>query len=63
LAKPRIEPSPSTPSAPDAEQIVELLPPPEAGFSGTALLFAVAQAALIQELKARGYTEVGRVRG
>ena len=50
----RSERSPATPSPSDA--IVELVPPAESGFSGTAKFLAVAQAALIQELLKRGYT-------
>jgi hypothetical protein len=37
---------------------VRLLPPPDSGFSGTALLNAVTQAAMIEELIRRGYTKV-----
>jgi hypothetical protein len=37
---------------------VRLLPPPETGFSGTALFNVVTQAAMIDELIRRGYTKV-----
>ena len=37
---------------------MRLLPPSETGFSGTALLNAVTQSALIEELIKRGYTKV-----
>lgn len=62
MGKPRIGLSPPTPSASDADRIVELCPPPDAGFSGTVLIEAT-QAALIQALKERGYTEVTHARG
>jgi hypothetical protein len=39
---------------------VELKPPPDWGFSGTALLHATEQAPLIAELLKRGYTQVDR---
>jgi hypothetical protein len=39
---------------------VELQPPPETGFSGTAKFLAVEQASLIAELLKRGYTRVER---
>jgi len=39
---------------------VELRPPAESGFSGTALLDAVTQAVLIEALLARGYSMVDR---
>jgi hypothetical protein len=38
--------------------IVELRPPADAGFSGTARLDRATQAALIEELLKRGYTVV-----
>jgi len=44
--------------SPSDEDIVELRPPAETGFSGTARLYAVAQATLIEELLKRGYTRV-----
>jgi hypothetical protein len=50
----RSKPSPSD------ETIVELKPPPDFGFSGTAKFDAVAQAPLIAELLKRGYTKVER---
>lgn len=52
-------PSPKPPSPPEpAPAIVELKPPPETGFSGTAKLLAETDAILIDELKRRGYTVV-----
>jgi hypothetical protein len=39
---------------------VELKPPADSGFSGTALFDPVAQATLIAELLKRGYTTVAR---
>jgi hypothetical protein len=55
--------APSTSKAfPSDDGIVELLPPPEFGFSGTAKLYAVESAALIEELLKRGYTRVDRAR-
>jgi len=39
---------------------VELKPPPDSGFSGTAKLLAVEQSGLIDELLKRGYTRVDR---
>jgi hypothetical protein len=50
---------PSPPPS-DDEALVELRPPPGAGFSGTAKFYAVAQAPLIAELLKRGYTTVER---
>jgi len=47
-----------TPSPSDG--IVELKPPADSGFSGTAKLLAVEQAAMIEELLKRGYTRVDR---
>jgi len=43
---------------PSEDGIVELRPPEDSGFSGTAKLLAVAQSALIAELEKRGYTRV-----
>jgi hypothetical protein len=43
-----------------SDEIIELLPPPDAGFSGTALLYSVSQAVLVEELLRRGYTKVER---
>jgi hypothetical protein len=40
------------------EDVVELQPPPGSGFSGTAKLLAIPNAALIAELLKRGYTRV-----
>jgi hypothetical protein len=40
------------------DDIVELKPPADSGFSGTAKFYAVAQAAMIEELIKRGYTRV-----
>jgi hypothetical protein len=55
--------APSTSKAsPSDDGIVELKPPPEFGFSGTAKFLAVEQAALIADLLARGYTRVDRAR-
>jgi hypothetical protein len=56
LASIRTESKPKP--SPSDDGIVELRPPPEAVFSGTAKLAAVAQAALIEELLKRGYTRV-----
>jgi hypothetical protein len=53
----RTEPSKPKASPPD-DEIVELKPPQDSGFSGTAKFYAVAQAALIEDLLARGYTRV-----
>lgn len=58
MASTRSLPSPSL--SPSDESIVELKPPDGSGFSGTALLLAVEQAALIAELLKRGYTRVER---
>jgi len=59
LGKPRIEPAiPSSLS----DEIVELKPPVDSGFSGTALLHKTDQAALIADLLRRGYTDVTRRR-
>jgi hypothetical protein len=55
LASTRTERSPATPSQSD-EGIVELVPPADSGFSGTAKLRAQADSALVQELLKRGYT-------
>lgn len=44
------------------DQVVELLPPASFGFGGTALLHAVQDAALIQELIRRGYVNVEHVK-
>jgi hypothetical protein len=51
---PRLKDQPQ--SKPDA--IVELKPPPDSGFSGTAKLYAIADATIIAELLRRGYTVV-----
>jgi hypothetical protein len=51
------------PSQPDEDAIVELRPPAEFGFSGTAKLLAIEQASMIEELLKRGYTRVDRDRG
>jgi len=57
LASIRTEPSKS--KASQSEQaVVELKPPAESGFSGTAKFLVVEQAALIEELLKRGYTKV-----
>lgn len=55
----------STPIAPSTpprkfppDGIVELKPPSDSGFSGTTKLYALEQAALIEELLKRGYTRV-----
>jgi len=48
-----IKPKPSL-----SDEFVELRPPADSGFSGTAKLLAVEQAALIAELLKRGYTRV-----
>ena len=40
------------------DEYVELAPPPDQGFSGTAKFHAVEQAALIAELIRVGYTRV-----
>lgn len=59
MAKLHTEPSKSaTQSTPD-EAIIELRPPPSAGFSGTIKLRVIEQASFIEELTTkRGYTVV-----
>lgn len=55
--------TPTEPSAkrkPQSDGIVELKPPADSGFSGTAKLYAVEQADMIAELLKRGYTRVDR---
>jgi hypothetical protein len=59
LASIRTEPSKPKPSLSE-QAIVELKPPPEFGFSGTAKFLVVEQAAEIAELLKRGYTKVER---
>ncbi len=55
----RSQPSaPKPPSPPD--DIVELRPPGDSGFSGTAKFLADSQSVLIAELLKRGYTKVER---
>jgi hypothetical protein len=56
---PRSKAKTSAPSS-DEFEIVELKPPADSGFSGTALLRAVEDAALIAELLKRGYVTVTR---
>jgi len=56
LASTRTDPKPKP--SPSDDGIVELKPPPETGFSGTAKFLAVEQAPLIAELLKRGYTRV-----
>ena len=51
-------PSKAKPSAPD--EIVELKPPAEFGFSGTVKYFQVEHAQTIALLKSRGYVVVPR---
>lgn len=48
------------PTTSPSDEIVELRPPPDSGFSGTAKFLSIAQAALIEELLNRGYTKVTR---
>lgn len=63
MGKRLTELSPLQPSPPsEADEIVELLPPKELGFSGTARLLKVEQATLIDALLARGYTTVTHAR-
>jgi hypothetical protein len=51
----------SKPKPSQSEQaIVELKPPADTGFSGTAKFLVVEQAPLIEELLKRGYTKVER---
>lgn len=51
----------SKPKPSESEQaVVELRPPADTGFSGTAKFLVVEQAALIAELEKRGYTRVER---
>jgi hypothetical protein len=51
----------SKPTPSKSEQaVVELRPPVEFGFSGTAKFLVSEQAALIEELLKRGYTRVER---
>jgi hypothetical protein len=52
----RTESKPKPP--PSDDDVVELQPPAGSGFSGTAKLLAVPNAALIAELLKRGYTRV-----
>jgi hypothetical protein len=59
LASIRIEPSKPKPSQSE-QAVVELKPPAETGFSGTAKFLVVEQAPLIEELLKRGYTRVTR---
>ena len=59
----RTEPSPSKSKASPSDEIVELKPPPEFGFSGTVKYYAAEHSALIVELLKRGYTRVDRDRG
>jgi len=55
IASPKTPPSP--PEAPVA--VIELMPPPDQGFSGTLKLYATTEAAtVIDELKRRGYTVI-----
>jgi hypothetical protein len=56
LAKPRTEPSTAKPSAPD--EIVELRPPAEMGFSGTVKFYKHEHAATIAQLLAVKYSIV-----
>lgn len=59
MASTRTEPSKPKPlSLP--EGVVELMPPAETGFSGTAFLNETVDAVLIAELIKRGYTRVSR---
>ena len=44
--------------SPSDDAIIELKPPADTGFTGTAKFFAVGQASLIAELEKRGYTRV-----
>ena len=53
----------SKPTPSPSDGVVELKPPPDFGFSGTAKLLAVEQAPLIEELLKRGYTKVDRDSG
>lgn len=46
-----------------SEEIVELKPPEDSGFSGTRLCHAKAEKHLIQFLLARGYTVVSQKAG
>ncbi len=53
----------STPTAPKpkpspSDAIVELKPPADSGFSGTAKFWADREAVLVAELLKRGYTKV-----
>jgi len=57
LASTRTAPSTATPS-PSSDEVVELRPPADSGFGGTATLLVAGQSALIQELLNRGYTKV-----
>jgi hypothetical protein len=50
-------------ASPSDDGVVELQPPPDSGFSGTAKFLAVEQSALIEELLKRGYRRVDRDRG
>jgi hypothetical protein len=49
-------PSKLKPSTPD--EIVELKPPPDLGFSGTRKFYAKADSVTVAELMRRGYTVV-----
>jgi hypothetical protein len=57
LGSTRIEPSKSK-ASPSEPAVVELKPPADTGFSGTAKFLVVEQASLIEELLKRGYTKV-----
>jgi hypothetical protein len=59
LGNTRIASPPPTPSKSE-QAIIELKPPADTGFSGTAKFLVVEQAPLIEELLKRGYTKVER---
>ena len=52
------KPKPSPPD--DCDVIVELLPPPDSGFSGTQKFYRQGNEAMIAELLKRGYAMVAR---
>ena len=57
MASTRTAPSSAKPS-PSDDEIVELLPPPEFGFSGTHKVYRIAHADTLRMLLAKGYTVV-----
>ena len=56
MASTRTESKPKP--SPSENGFVELKPPPDSGFSGTAWFHAIDQKGMIEELLKRGYTRV-----